>query len=187
MNTIDKKIFELNKTKIFLKMIGAIAILLVAWIFRNELSPMQYQRGSIIKLFEYGCLLIVLAGLVIFIPIAIWKLCDKKPGLIINSEGIFNNTQFILKPKFISWSWIISSQLQNKPQIGKMLFITLSKSENTGLYDPIKRHFDKTNDRKGRGTSVILLDSLKISSAEDFIAICNSYMAKHKSLQPKEV
>ena len=116
-NTITIK---LSKKKLFLLIIACIAFITTCvwlWIIadsQNRFTPIFVKLVSIVGVLFFG----------IILPFLILKLFDNKPGLIINSTGIQDNSS-AMGMKFIQWNEIIKidiAQVQTTRFI--LIFIT---------------------------------------------------------------
>ncbi len=117
---------EVSKKKLFLLLTGSLSFVLVSLLF--VLSPDKYtsfliRNEKIIELIGYvGVIFFGIATFFIFI-----KFLDKKPGLIINEKGIFDNSN-AGSLGLIEWNDIIDIR-QEKVMSTKFLLIMVKNPE----------------------------------------------------------
>ncbi|MDP5138574.1 hypothetical protein ORJ04_21745 [Rheinheimera baltica] len=177
----EEKVIELSKVKIILLTLGAVAfVLLGVWLLSMDAKTIESQRkfNSPILVYGIGVVSIVFFGLCGFIGIK--KLFDKSPGLIINSEGILDNSSGV-SAGIIPWAEIVGI---GEYQIHKQKFISIQvkdpeKYVNTG--NALKRMANRAN-IKMCGTPVnISANSLKINYDDLLKIITEYYRSSHQN------
>jgi len=97
----------LSKTKLALMLVVALTFVIIriwCWIYPEDLANSYYQRSSPLFISLVGLICIIFFGAcTIFF---LWKLFDTKYGLIINAEGIIDNSSGV-SIGLIKWSDII--------------------------------------------------------------------------------
>ncbi|HMC32313.1 MAG TPA: STM3941 family protein, partial [Candidatus Angelobacter sp.] len=96
MNTTDELALELSKGKIIFLLLGAIAFVAASvWMFSLDSETIRKELPFRNPLLVHG---VGIAGMVFFGLgglIGLRKLLDKKPGLVLNSSGIIDNSSGI--------------------------------------------------------------------------------------------
>ena len=101
---------ELDKKKLFLMLIGALIFVSIGFWF--VISPPTIQNaflGNPSRIAIIGYASIIFSGLCVFFLIQ--KLFDNKPGLIIDKNGIVDNS--VGSPRIVLWSEIESISVVN--------------------------------------------------------------------------
>ncbi|MBE0462093.1 MAG: STM3941 family protein [Halomonadaceae bacterium] len=170
----EERVIELNKVKIILLTLGAFAfVLLGVWFLFMDIQTIESQRkfNSPTLVYGVGVVSIVFFGLCGLIGVK--KLFDNSPGLIINSEGVLDNSSGV-SAGMIPWDDIVSI---GEYQIQKQKFISIQVKDaeiyaNNG--NALKRMANRAN-IKMCGTPVnISANSLKISY-DDLLEIIDEY------------
>ena len=174
MKETDKIIIPLSKTKITLLTFGAIAFVVVGFLF--TINPEKYVT-QIFRSKE----LIRIAGIasIGFFGLCgiywIFKLFDTKPGLIIDQNGVLDNSSGI-SAGLINWNDV---QHIDKLEIARQRFIMIIVSnpedyierQNNGF----KRRVMKLNLKKYETPLQISTNGLKIEFDKLYNALINSW------------
>lgn len=127
MGAADELVIELSKGKTILMILGSFGFVAVGyWLFSMNAAAM---KGAPIDdpLFIHG---VGIVGMVFFSLtgiLGIRKLFDKKPGLVLNSAGIIDNSSG-LAAGFIPWSEITGAEIYEIRR-QKMLMIMVRNPE----------------------------------------------------------
>ena len=109
MTTEDKILIDISKTKLTLMLIGSLIFVVLGIICINEpkalISPLFRSKELI---FVVGIACVLFFGLASFYLIK--KLFDNRPGLIISTEGIFDNSS-ATSVGLIEWKDIIKTDV----------------------------------------------------------------------------
>lgn len=171
---LKEKVIELSKAKIILLILGAVAfVLLGAWFLTLDVQTIESQRrfNSPTLIYGIGAASIAFFGLCGLI--GIMKLFDKSPGLVVSSDGIWDNSSGI-SAGIIPWAEVVGI---SEYRIQKQKFVSIhvqhpEKYVNTG--NAFKRMANKAN-LKMCGTPInISANSLKISY-EELLKTINEY------------
>lgn len=174
----DDRIVELSKTKISLLLIGAMVFVALG-ILMYQLDPawIESQRRFNSPLLVHG---IGIASIVFFGlcgVIGIEKFLDKKPGLILSSAGIVDNSSGV-SAGLIPWSEIQGFGIF-EIQKQQMLVIKLADPEKyIQAGGSMKRAINRMNLKMCGSPVAISSNSLKIGFSE-LVSLCNSYHAKY--------
>jgi hypothetical protein len=127
MGATDELVIELSRSKVLLIILGAcIFIALGYWCFTRDASEMKGMPiDDPLIVHGAGIAGMVFAGLGVIIGIR--KLFDKKPGLVLNSAGIIDNSSG-LSAGFIPWSDITGGEIYQIRR-KKMLMIKVRNPE----------------------------------------------------------
>ncbi|UUV22575.1 STM3941 family protein [Paenimyroides aestuarii] len=160
MNNQQQIEIPLSKTKMTRTFIGSIIfVILGVWFLVNPPELNNPILGNSVVIYVIGLLSIVFFG---FIGIMIFrKLFDKKAGLIINQDGIIDNTSG-LSIGFIPWSEIqeiSSTQVMNQ----KFISIVLKNPEAfmEKISNPIQKNAMKMNYKTSDSPISISSNALK--------------------------
>jgi hypothetical protein len=176
---------ELSKSKLTKLLIFSILFLFAGlWmITTNPQTSNPVFNNSILKaIASYGSTIMGLFGIYFFIR----KLFDKKPGLIIDENGIYDNTS-AFNFGLIPWSDIsqiyertVQASIASKQRFATVGLINPDKyiSRET---NPIKRKMLAVNAKSYGSPIHISTNGLKINH-NDLLKILNEEFAKHKNL-----
>ncbi len=127
MGAADELVIELSKSKGILMILGSFAFVAAGyWLFSMNAAAMK-ELPIDDPLFIHG---VGIASMVFFSLtgiFGIWKLFDKKPGLVLNSAGIIDNSSG-LAAGFIPWSEITGAEIYEIRR-QKMLIIKVRNPE----------------------------------------------------------
>ncbi|HEX8189739.1 MAG TPA: STM3941 family protein [Pyrinomonadaceae bacterium] len=189
MNPTDETIIELSRAKLVLTVLGSCAfVALGAWLLSFDAREIQYGRSftffynSPPIVYGMGVAAILFFGLCGLY--GLFKVFDRKPGLILNSSGIHDNASGVAAG-FIPWAEVLGAsvyEIHNQ----KMLVI--------GVRDPqkylarggaLKRAFNKAN--AGMSGSPVSISSvaLKINFAE-LVSLFNRYHQRYGAAAARE-
>ena len=171
---LQEKVIELNRVKIILLISGAIIFVLIGAFFLS-LSPesieSQHRHNSPTLIYGIGITSISFFGLCGLVGLR--KLFDRSPGLIISSEGIFDNSSGV-SAGMVPWSDIVGI---GEYQVQKQKFITIhviDPNKYASRGNALKRMANRANIRM-YGTPVsITSNTLKISYSE-LLSTINTY------------
>ena len=173
----EERVIELSKVKIILLTLGAVAfVLLGAWFLSLDTQTIESQRKFNSPTLVYGVGIVSIAFFGLCGLIAVKKLFDNSPGLIINSEGILDNSSGV-SAGIIPWGEIVGI---GEHQVHKQKFISIQvkdpeKYVNNG--SALKRMANRA-DIKLCGTPInISANSLKISH-DDLLQTIGEYYRK---------
>ena len=173
----EERVIELSKVKIILLTLGAVAfVLLGAWFLSLDTQTIKSQRKFNSPTLVYGVGIVSIAFFGLCGLIAVKKLFDNSPGLIINSEGILDNSSGV-SAGIIPWGEIVGI---GEYQVHKQKFISIQvkdpeKYVNNG--SALKRIANRA-DIKLCGTPInISANSLKISH-DDLLQTIGEYYRK---------
>jgi hypothetical protein len=171
----DEVVIELSKKKVLLLIVGSIAfVVLGLWMFSLDASSIARNLPRKDPRFVHG---VGVAAIVFFGlcgSIGLRKLFDKKPGLVLNSSGITDNSSG-LSAGFIPWSEIEDATIL---QVGaqKILIIMVENPEAyVGRGNILQRAANKMN-FKLYGTPILITsNTLKIGFPE-LLSLFHQYL-----------
>jgi hypothetical protein len=179
----DEKIIELSKTKLVVVIAGASAFVALGFqMFLRTDESIRASHGPWLfrePVFVHGMGLAAMLFFGLCIPLALRKLFDRKPGLILNSSGITDNASFG-SAGFVPWSDIVGAGIYGA-QRQQMLVIKLrdpDKYINRG--SALSRRLNKANEKMGGSPVAIPSIALKIDFPE-LLALFNEYHRKYGS------
>ena len=178
MNTANEKIIELSKTKVLLLIVGACAFVAIGlWMLQMDSAEIEAQRRFNNPLLVHG-----IGGLsIVFFGICgvfgVKKLFDRKPGLVLSSAGIFDNSSGV-SAGLIPWSEITGFSVF-EVQKQKMLIVGVTNPEKyVEAGGSLKRALNRANFKMCGSPIAITSNSLKIGFNE-LLDFCNQYLATY--------
>jgi hypothetical protein len=161
----DELVIELSKGKAVLMILGSFAFVAVGyWLFRMDAAAMKGAPSDDPHL-VHG---VGLAGMVLFSLSGIFgirKLFDKKPGLVLNSAGIIDNSS-VLAAGFIPWSKITGAEIYEVRR-QKMLIVKVRNPEEFIQRGNVLRQATVRMGSKMSGSPIaITSNTLKINFTE---------------------
>lgn len=171
---LEEKVIELSKVKIVLLVIGALAFVGGgAWFLSLDAEFIKSQGMLRSPTLIYGLGVVSIAFFGLCGLVGIRKLLDRSPGLIVNSEGLVDNSSGV-SAGFIPWSEVVGIE-EFEVQKQKLIYLQVSnpnKYVNNG--NVLQRMANRAN-TKLYGTPVqISSNSLKISY-DDLLKTINEY------------
>lgn len=188
MNHKDETIIELNRTKLLLLVLGSCAFVLVGvWLLTFDAG--EIRAGRSFRLFFNNPLVVYGAGLATIVSFAftgqyaLRKMFDKRPGLVLNSEGIIDNAS-ASAAGFIPWSEVAGSGIY-EIQKTRMLVIGLRDPQKyLGRGNALKRTLNKANSNMVGSPVSISSTALKIEFAE-LVSLFERYYQKYGGVSAK--
>lgn len=171
---LEEKVIELSKVKVILLILGAISfVLLGAWILTLDVQAIESQRrfNNPTLVYGMGVASIVFFGLCGLLGAR--KLFDKSPGVVINAEGILDNSSGI-SAEIIPWAQVTGVG-EYKVKNQKFISIHIQNPEEyANIGSAFKKMASKAN-LKMCGTPInISTNTLKISY-DELLEIINEY------------
>ena len=165
VSATDELVIELSKTKVVLMVVGSVAFVAIGAFFLLNVESVAKDMPIDDPWFVRG---VGIAAIVFFGftgILGVKKLFDKKPGLVLNSAGIIDNSSGVAAG-FIPWSEITGAEIFEVHR-QKMLMI---KVKNPQIYiergNALRRAANKMNAKMGGSPIAITSNSLKINFAE---------------------
>jgi hypothetical protein len=173
----DETIIELSKGKIILLTLGSIGfVALGCWLLTVDRIPARYN--------EYKVIGFAIGGIVFFGMCGVYgliKIFDRKPGLVISSEGIQDNSSAI-SGQFISWQNVVGLK-EVAVQGTRILLIQVDNCEEMLATAGAWRRFWMKLSVKQYGTPVSLTASSLKCSFEELKAIMEKEFDKSTNAQ----
>jgi len=152
MENLNQIEISLSKTKMLLNILGAlIFVFLGVWLLIYPPEISHWIFGNPIVIFSTSISLIIFFGLISVLLLR--KFLFKKPGLIINSQGIIDKSSGNCAG-LIPWRNIEAikvSQVMNKKFL--LIFVNNPQDYINNISSPIKRRFVRLN-YKSMGTPI---------------------------------
>jgi hypothetical protein len=161
----DELVIELSKSKVILMILGSFGFVAAGyWLFSMDAAAMK-DLPIDDPLFVHG---VGIASMVFFGMtgiVGIRKLFDKRPGLVLNSAGIIDNSSG-LAAGFIPWSEIIGAEIYEVRR-QKMLMIKVRNPEEfIQRGNILQRAMVKMGSKMSGSPIAITSNTLKINFAE---------------------
>jgi len=165
MGTTDELVIELSKSKVILMILGSFGFVAAGyWLFSMDAAAMK-DLPIDDPLFVHG---VGIASMVFFGMtgiVGIRKLFDKRPGLVLNSTGIIDNSSG-LAAGFIPWSEIIGAEIYEVRR-QKMLMIKVRNPEEfIQRGNILQRAMVKMGSKMSGSPIAITSNTLQINFAE---------------------
>lgn len=178
MSGTDEKIIQLSKSKILgLFVISIVFVWLGWWMISLDAAQIQSQRRFNSPEFVHGLGLVAIVLFGLGMVVAISKFFDKKPGLILNSQGIFDNGSGV-SAGFIPWSEIAGFGIWQF-QKQKLLVVLLKDPERyIEVGHAFRRTLNRANYKLCGSPIAISSNALKINF-DDLLKISDEYLSKY--------
>jgi hypothetical protein len=165
VSAADELVIASSKSKAILMIVGSLAFIAGGyWMFSADATTMKDMPIDD-PLFVHG---VGIVGMVFFSLAGIFgikRLFDKRPGLVLNSQGIIDNSSG-LAAGFIPWSEIIGAEIY-QIQRQKMLIIKVRNPEEfIQRGSLLKRITVKINSKMCGSPIAITSNTLKINFSE---------------------
>ena len=182
METTDETIIELSRGKLGLLVLGSGAfVALGAWLL--SLDAAEIEDGRSFAFFYNDPLIVYGAGLaaILFFGLCglygLFKMFDRKPGLIFNSSGIVDNASG-LAAGFIPWSEVLGAGVY-EIQRQKMLVVGVRDPQKyIGRGGAFRRALNKANSKMVGSPIAISSVALKIDFSE-LVSLFDRYCRKY--------
>ena len=166
MNSLNGKAIKLSKGKIVLLILGSCAFLVLGGFFLildDATIQSQPRTNSPLLVHTVGFIAVVFSGATgVF---GVKKLFDNRPGLILNSSGIIDNSSGV-SAGLIPWTEILGSEIQ---KIGRQRFLVI-KVRNPQKYiergGALKRVVNRANNRLCGSPIAIASTALNVKFSE---------------------
>ena len=182
MSPTDETVIELSRTKLALLVLGSCAFVATgAWLLSFDAAEIRYGRAfafshnSPVVVYGAGAAGVLFFGLCGLY--GLFKMFDKKPGLILNSSGIVDNASGVAAG-FIPWPEVLGSGVY-EVQKQKMLVI--------GVRDPqkyidrggaLRRALNRANYKMTGSPVAIPSVALKVDFSE-LVSLFNRYHRRY--------
>lgn len=164
MNTTDELAIELSKAKMILLLLGAI-VFVAAGLWMFSLNPETIREAHKNPLFVHG---VGIAAMVFFglcVLAALRKLFDKRPGLVLNSSGIIENSSSV-SAGFIPWSEIVGAEIFQVHRQKMLIIKVINPEAYIERGNALKRLANRANYKMCGSPIAITSNTLKISFPE---------------------
>lgn len=169
---------SLDKSKLrFMVFLAFLFVIAGVWFITEPtklITPLLPSRGAVIAV---GVLSIAFAG--ICLVIIFQKIGDRNPGLVINADGITDNSSGV-STGLIPWSVIeqvTTARVKNQPFI--LLHVTDGEQRIAAERNAMKRQLMKIN-RRMYGTPVCISTGTLQCSFDELYRIINDSFERHK-------
>jgi hypothetical protein len=178
MSVTDEKIIQLSKSKILiLLLISIVFVWLGWWMFSLDAVQIQSQRRFNSPEFIHGLGLVAILLFGLGMVVAIIKFFDKKPGLVLNSQGIYDNGSGV-SAGFIPWSEITGFGIWEF-QKQKLLIVLLENPEKyIEVGNVFRRALNRANYKLCGSPIAITSNALKINF-DTLLEISDTYLSRY--------
>lgn len=182
MDSADETVIELSRTKMALLLLASCGFVAAgAWLL--TLDPEAIRSGRSFRFFfnepafAYGLGAASILCFGFLGVIAVRKMFDKKPGLILSSSGVFDNASGA-SAGLIPWSEIVGFEVI-EIQKQKMLLIHVSDPRKyTDRGGPLRRALNRASYKMGGAAVSIPSNTLKIGFG-DLVSLFEQYLRKY--------
>lgn len=182
MDSADETVIELNKTKMALLLLAACAFVAVgAWLLTHDAAAIRTGRSFRLffnePAYAYGLGLLSILFFGFCGVVAVRKLFDKKPGLVLNSSGLVDNASGASAGP-IPWSDVAGYEVI-EIQGQKMLVIQVRDPRKyIDRGGALRRALNRASYKMGGGPVTIPSNTLKIGFPE-LVALFDQYRRKY--------
>ena len=179
---VDETVIPLSKTKLVFAVVGSAAFIVVSvWCF-HSIDPSHVHTSGVRSYFETPNLnraLLSISALVftIFGVYGIKKLFDRKPGLILNSLGITDNSS-AASVGFIPWSDVEGFNVYGVRRSSFLVLLIREPEKYLNSSSLSKRLLNKSNFKMYGSPITIASAALSISSG-DLRTLLERYLTKY--------
>jgi len=176
MSPSDERIIPLSKAKLLLLLVGAcVFIALGIWMLQIGPEGMRSPRFKVAFMHGIGLASIVFFGLCGLVGLR--KLFETKPGLVLNSTGILDNSSGI-SAGFVPWSDIAGFGIFQVQTIRTLVIEVIDPDKYANRGGAIQRALKKANVRLCGSPVAISSNALKIDF-DELLQLCNDYLTKY--------
>lgn len=178
MSNSEEKIIELSKTKIILILfLSLIFIGAGFWFVSMDAATIESNRRFNDPLFVHGLGWVTTVFGSLASIFSIKKLFDKKPGLILNSTGIIDNSSAV-SAGLIPWSDVADFGIYEVHR-QKMLTVLLKNPDKyIEIGNSMRKTLNRANFKLCGSPIAITSNSLKINF-DDLVKVASEYLAKY--------
>ena len=170
---------SLSKSKVFLLLLISAAFLVLGyWLFNLDASEIESHRRFNSPFFVHGIGLASIAMGGFGALVAIRKLFDSSPGLVLDEHGLTDNSS-AFSVGFIPWADITGfepRQIHNQ----RILYVLLSDPEKfIGKFKPLKRALLSANMKIAASPVAVTSSSLAIGF-DDLVSLVNEHLSAQR-------
>ncbi len=188
VNGTDETVILLSKMKLVLLVLGSCAFVAIgAWMLNFDAAEIRFDRSY--RLFYNQPWLVYglgLASIIFFGACGLYglrKAFDKRPGLVLNSSGVFDNASGVAAG-FIPWSEITGTSVY-EIQGHKYLAVGVSDPQKyVDRGNALKRALNRANNGMGGGAVTISSVALEIGFPE-LVSLFERYYRKYGGARGK--
>lgn len=178
MNNNDEKVIELSKTKIlFLIAVACGFVVGGLWMFQLDSAEIASQRRFNNPILAHGIGVVSIAFFGLCGLFGIKKLFDKKPGLVLNAMGIFDNSSGVAAG-LIPWTEIVGFDIFEVQNQKTLVIKVLNPERYIKAGGSLNRALNRMNFKLCGSPIAITSNTLKIGFKE-LLDICNAYFEKY--------
>ena len=180
MSAIDEKVIDLSKTKIVLLVLVACALVVLGGALLSlDEATIQSQRRFNSPLLVHGVALVSIIFFGVAGVFGVKKLFDNKPGLVLNSSGVIDNSSGV-SAGLIPWAEILDAEIYEIHK-QKMLIIKLRNPRKYIVRGgPLRRALNKANHKMCGSPIAITSSALKVNFSE-LVSLFKEYKQKYGS------
>lgn len=178
MTVPDERVIELSKAKLFRLLIGACGFVVLGILMLQPESEWTRSRPGFngpVLTHAIGLLAVAFFGLCALFGVK--KLFDQKPGLVLNSTGIIDNSSGIAAG-LILWSEIVGFDIFQVHGTRSLVVKVNNPDKYVNRGSAIRRALNKANVGLCGSPIAITSSSLKIDF-DDLLQLSNAYLKKY--------
>jgi hypothetical protein len=179
----DRIEIKLSKTKTILALLGSIAfVVLCFWLLTIADEQERYEPIVAKGAAWLGIVFFGICGIYIF-----FKLFDTKPGLVIDAEGILDNSSAASFHRVIKWEEITGVRMEQIMTTKFILIEVINAHKLLNEMSKTKRMMVKTN-LQMYGTPITISTTTLKTSAKELLDLLNEQLRIRKgdTLQPTQ-
>jgi hypothetical protein len=179
MYVTDERVIELSKAKLLRLLLVACALVILGILMLQPESEWtgsrpDFNEPALIR--ATGLFTVAFFGLCALLGVQ--KLFEKKPGLVLNSTGILDNSSGIAAG-LIPWSEIVGFDIFHMPGERSLVINVIDPDKYVNRGSTIRRVLNKANVGLSGSPIAIASNSLKIDF-DDLLQLCNAYLKKYR-------
>jgi hypothetical protein len=186
MDSTDETIIELSRAKLARLILGSCAAVATgAWLLSFDMA--EIERGRSFGFLNNNPLLVYGVGLLAVACFGgcglygLFKLFDKRPGLVLNSAGLVDNASAVAAG-FIPWSEVTGSHVYQMRSARMLIIDVTDPRKYADRGGALKRALNKANLKMG-GAVGIPAGTLKIDFPK-LVALFDRYRRKYGAAPP---
>ncbi len=180
MSSLEEKIIELSKTKIMsITFFSFVFICAGFWLAYMNEAAVESSRRFNDPLFVHGLGWVAIVFGLLGCIFSIKKVFDKRPGLILNSVGIFDNSSAV-SAGLIPWCDIADFGIYEVHKQKMPTVILKNPDKYVEIGSSMRKTLNRANFKLCGSPIAITSTSLKISF-DELVKVASEYLAKYGS------
>lgn len=178
MKPNDEKVIALSKSKVLMVIAGSfVFVALGLWMVQKDAAEISADRIFNSPLFVHGAGIASMVFFGLTGGFGIWKLFDTKPGFVLSTAGLVDNSSGVAAG-FIPWSEVTGFSVFTVVNQKTLIVKVRNPAQYVEAGNPVKRALNRANFKLCGSPIAITSNTLTIGFSE-LLDICNQYHAKY--------